>query len=79
MTASVIGNATVAIALAGVGAMGGIAATAEAGEPAKRIYAHYMPWYETPGFRGYWGNHWTGFNNEADPNTIVGPDGRRDI
>lgn len=37
-----------------------------------------MPWYETPAFRGYWGNHWTGFNNEANPNQI-GPDGQRNI
>jgi hypothetical protein len=48
------------------------------GRRSELILAHYMPWYETPGFRGYWGNHWTGFNNEANPNQI-GPDGQRDI
>jgi hypothetical protein len=57
----------------------GAAETPSAGSTAKKIFAHYMPWYETPGFRGYWGNHWTGFNDEANPNTFVGPDGRRDI
>jgi len=45
----------------------------------KTILAHYMPWYETPEVRGFWGLHWTGFNDEADPTQIVGPDGRRDI
>lgn len=50
---------------------------ADAGDR-KLLLAHYMPWYETPAFRGYWGNHWTGFANEANPN-IIGPDGQRDI
>jgi hypothetical protein len=79
MTAPLREGPMLTIALAGLAAMGALCVPARAGEPAKRIYAHYMPWYETPGFRGYWGNHWTGFNNEANPNTIVGPNGRRDI
>ena len=53
-----------------------VAGTAAAQE--KVILAHYMPWYETPEISGRWGEHWTGFNDEADP-TQIGPDGRRDI
>ncbi len=44
----------------------------------KRLLMHYMPWFQSPEVRGYWGKHWTGFNNEADP-TQIAPDGRPDI
>lgn len=26
---------------------------------AKKLMAHYMPWYQSQPFRGYWGWHWT--------------------
>ena len=64
-------------ALALVAATGVIACNASAQD--KIILAHYMPWYETPDVRGFWGFHWTGFNDEADPTQFVGPDNRRDI
>ncbi|MEM7754749.1 MAG: hypothetical protein AAF297_03835, partial [Planctomycetota bacterium] len=60
-------------------AAGSAIAPAQADPPRKVILAHYMPWFETPDVRGFWGFHWSGFNNEADPDQIVGPDGRRDI
>lgn len=45
----------------------------------KLLLMHYMPWFETPDVRDKWGEHWAGFNGEADPDQVVGPDGRRDI
>ncbi|NJK32485.1 MAG: hypothetical protein HC927_08765 [Deltaproteobacteria bacterium] len=42
------------------------------------MMAHYMPWYETPQFRGAWGIHWAGPNGEFDPGTI-GANGRPEI
>ena len=30
------------------------------------VYAHYMPWFQTPEFSGYWGNHWTMANKNPD-------------
>ena len=42
------------------------------------VLMHYMPWYETPEVRGRWGEHWTGFGNEADPDQ-TGADGLPDI
>jgi endoglucanase Acf2 len=36
----------------------------------KAMLAHYMPWYETPAIRGQWGVHWTGHNNEHNPEVI---------
>ncbi len=44
----------------------------------KVLLMHYMPWFQSPEVGGYWGKHWTGFNNEADP-TQLAPDGRPDI
>ena len=39
------------------------------------IYVHYMPWYESKDFNGYWGSHWTMSNQ--NPDVIV--DGKRQI
>ncbi len=44
----------------------------------KILMMHYMPWYETPGIRGQWGNHWTGHQRQHDPDQI-GEDGLPDI
>jgi len=43
-----------------------------------KIYAHYMPWFETPATSpdGKWGQHWTMANETPD---IIGPNGRRQI
>ena len=43
-----------------------------------KVYAHYMPWFETPATLGgnNWGYHWT-FNNR-NPN-IIDPNGQREI
>ncbi len=43
-----------------------------------KVYAHYMPWFETPATLGgnNWGYHWT-FNNR-NPN-IINPNGQRQI
>lgn len=37
---------------------------------AKKIMAHYMPWYQSQPFRGYWGWHWT-MNHYSPPTTIA--------
>ena len=37
---------------------------------------HYMPWFQTPAFHGYWGWHWT--MNHFNPNA-VDSSGRRSI
>lgn len=42
----------------------------------KPVYVHYMPWFQTPDFTGYWGGHWTMANR--NPNDILS-NGRRDI
>jgi len=36
----------------------------------KTLMMHYMPWYETPAVRGRWGNHWTGHQNEHNPDRL---------
>ncbi|MDL2212445.1 hypothetical protein LJC29_00575 [Bacteroides sp. OttesenSCG-928-N06] len=44
---------------------------------AMQLYAHYMPWFETPETNnGKWGQHWTMANK--DPNK-VGANGKREI
>lgn len=40
--------------------------TSQAG--AKPVMAHYMPWYESQPFSGYWGWHWS--MNHFNPNTL---------
>ncbi len=41
----------------------------------KKVYMHYMPWFETPETIGRWGWHWT--MQTKNPNKIV--DGKREI
>ena len=41
-----------------------------------RIYAHYMPWYESKEINGQWGIHWTMANRNPD---IVDNNGNRQI
>jgi hypothetical protein len=36
----------------------------------KKIMAHYMPWYQSQPFRGYWGWHWT-MNHFSPPTTYA--------
>ncbi|MEM6749293.1 MAG: glycoside hydrolase family 71/99-like protein [Planctomycetota bacterium] len=36
----------------------------------KLLLMHYMPWYQTPELRGYWGGHWTGWDAGHDPAQI---------
>jgi len=31
---------------------------------------HYMPWYKTKSARGAWGSHWTGHQQQHDPDVI---------
>lgn len=44
----------------------------------KTLLMHYMPWYETPGVRGEWGNHWKGHQSQHHPDD-KGADGLPDI
>jgi Spy/CpxP family protein refolding chaperone len=44
--------------LAGAALALSAAAPASAGDN-KRLLMHYMPWFESPDVRGFWGNHWT--------------------
>ena len=41
-----------------------------------KLYMHYMPWFNTQEFSGYWGFHWTMANQ--DPNVIL-QNGNRQI
>ena len=41
----------------------------------KDVFVHYMPWFETPDFQGYWGYHWK--MNNKNPDVIT--DGKREI
>jgi hypothetical protein len=42
---------------------------------ATKVYAHYMPWFESKEINGAWGMHWT--MDTRDPDNIT--DGKRDI
>ncbi len=42
----------------------------------KKVYAHYMPWFQSLDYDGYWGQHWTMANK--NPN-IIDADGKREI
>ncbi|GAB4545473.1 MAG: hypothetical protein Tsb0013_03390 [Phycisphaerales bacterium] len=44
----------------------------------KTVLAHYLPWYQSKDYSGFWGGHWAGFNGEANPDTLA-PDGLPDI
>lgn len=39
------------------------------------IMVHYMPWFQSPEVRGYWGGHWTMSN--CDPDSILMNDQRQ--
>lgn len=43
-----------------------------------KVLMHYMPWYQTLPFSGYWGIHWAGPNDEFNP-SVLAADGRPDI
>lgn len=32
----------------------------------KKIYVHYMPWFQSKSYDGYWGQHWTMGNKNPD-------------
>lgn len=40
-----------------------------------KVYMHYMPWFQSKEYDGYWGYHWT--MNNRNPDQVV--NGRRDI
>lgn len=42
----------------------------------KKVYVHYMPWFESEEKDGFWGQHWTMTNK--DPN-FIDRDGKREI
>lgn len=41
-----------------------------------QIYMHYMPWFQTKSYSGYWGSHWKMANQNPD---IVDENGKRQI
>ncbi len=45
-------------------------------ENPKKVYIHYMPWFQSKGYNGYWGQHWTMTNQNPD---IIDTDGKREI
>ncbi|MEL6558825.1 MAG: glycoside hydrolase family 71/99-like protein [Bacteroidota bacterium] len=45
-------------------------------ENPKKIYAHYMPWFQSKDYDGYWGQHWTMTNRNPD---LIDESGRRQI
>lgn len=55
-----------------------VLAAAASHAQSKKLLMHYMPWYQTAPFSGYWGIHWAGPNNEFNPN-VIAPDGRPEI
>lgn len=32
----------------------------------KKVYVHYLPWFQSKEFEGYWGQHWTMTNKNPD-------------
>ena len=32
----------------------------------KKVYVHYLPWFQSKGYDGYWGQHWTMTNRNPD-------------
>ncbi|KAA1247942.1 glycoside hydrolase family 71/99-like protein [Aquimarina sp. RZ0] len=42
----------------------------------KKIYVHYMPWFQSKDFDGYWGKHWTMANQNPDN---IDSNGKREI
>ncbi|WP_405205523.1 glycoside hydrolase family 71/99-like protein [Aquimarina sp. LLG6339-5] len=45
-------------------------------ENPKKIYMHYMPWFQNKDFDGYWGQHWTMTNQNPDN---IKENGKREI
>lgn len=41
-----------------------------------KIYMHYMPWFQSKDFSGFWGYHWKMTNRNPD---VIEKDGRRQI
>lgn len=37
--------------------------------PPRRLMVHYMPWYQSQGFSGTWGWHWTMNHYHPDADT----------
>ncbi|WP_108867914.1 glycoside hydrolase family 71/99-like protein [Aquimarina aquimarini] len=35
-------------------------------ENPKKVYVHYLPWFQSKDFDGYWGQHWTMSNQNPD-------------
>ncbi|GGD09167.1 glycoside hydrolase family 71/99-like protein [Hyunsoonleella pacifica] len=35
-------------------------------ENPKKVYVHYMPWFQSKSYDGYWGQHWTMTNRNPD-------------
>ena len=32
----------------------------------KKVYVHYLPWFQSKEYNGYWGQHWTMTNRNPD-------------
>jgi len=45
-------------------------------ENPKKVYVHYMPWFQSMDHDGYWGQHWTMTNRNPD---IIDESGQRQI
>ena len=45
-------------------------------ENPKLVFVHYMPWFQSKDYDGYWGQHWTMTNQNPD---IMDENGRRQI
>ncbi|MFV9550144.1 glycoside hydrolase family 71/99-like protein [Algibacter sp. PT7-4] len=42
----------------------------------KKVYVHYMPWFQSKPYDGYWGQHWTMTNKNPD---IIDENGQNEI
>ncbi|MGY3792773.1 glycoside hydrolase family 71/99-like protein [uncultured Aquimarina sp.] len=42
----------------------------------KKVYMHYMPWFQSKDYDGYWGQHWTMTNKNPD---ITDSNGKQEI
>ncbi|WP_276166769.1 glycoside hydrolase family 71/99-like protein [Zobellia alginiliquefaciens] len=45
-------------------------------ENPKKVYIHYMPWFQSKDYNGYWGQHWTMVNKNPE---IIDINGQREI
>ncbi|WP_299624237.1 glycoside hydrolase family 71/99-like protein [uncultured Tenacibaculum sp.] len=48
----------------------------KASKTGKKIYVHYMPWFQSKPVDGFWGQHWTMTNQNPD---VVDANGKRQI